>query len=198
MPRKNTESRDKLLPHHVYNRARSGRRVFVDDADRDHFLDLIACRLSRSNVCAGRRHRFSVQIDGVELFAYCLMTTHFHLVVWQRQTEALRRFMQSLISSYVRYYNRRHNKSGPLFVGPFRARPITTRKDFRWAIAYVHDNHPTGPGYRYSSHRAFIDEDLRPAWLNTATPLKRFDSITEYRDFLYKREERAALNDFFF
>lgn len=106
--------------------------------------------------------------------------------------------MQSLLSSYVRYYNKRHNKSGPLFAGPFRARPLTTRKDFRWAIAYVHDNHHSGPNYKYSSHRAYIDENLRPAWLNTTTPLKRFDSINEYLDFLSKREERAALNDFFF
>lgn len=198
MPRKNTESRDELLPFHVYNRARGGRRTFVDDADRDHFLDLIACRLSRSTANSGRRHRFSKQIEGVELLAYCLMTTHFHLIIWQRKSESLRRFMQSLISSYVRYYNRRHGTTGPLFAGPFRSRPITNRKDFRWAIAYVHDNHVTGPDYRYSSHRAFINNDLRPAWLNTAAPLRQFDGIHEYVDFLSKREERAALNDFFF
>lgn len=198
MPRKNTEARDQLLPHHVYNRARKGRPMFVDDADRDKFLDLIACRLSRSTLRASRANRNADRVEGVELFAYCLMKTHFHLIVWQKENEALRRFMQSVLTSYVMYYNRRHNKSGPLFAGPFRARPITTRKDFRWAIAYVHDNHPTGPDYRYSSHRAFIDDSLRPAWLNAATPLKRFDSVSEYNDFLDKREERAALNTFFF
>lgn len=172
--------------------------MFEDDADRDEFLDILACRFSRSTVSAGPRYRYSVQIDGVELFAFCLMTTHFHLIVWQKKPDALRRLMQSVISSYTRYFNKRHGTAGPLFAGPFRARPITTRKDFRWTIAYVHDNHPTGPDYRYSSHRAFMNDENRPAWLNTATPLKRFASISEYREFLDKREERAALNTFFF
>lgn len=198
MAQMHSRDREELLPHHVWNRARGGRRVFVDDADRDKFLDLIACRLSRSSLGASRDNRKSSRVEGVELFAFCLMTTHFHLIVWQKQPEALRRFMQSILTSYVRYYNKRHNKSGPLFAGPFRARPITTRKDFRWAIAYVHDNHPTGPDHRYSSHRAYVDDTLRPAWLNTKTPLKRFDSINEYRDFLAKRDDRASLNQFFF
>lgn len=198
MPRKNTENREQVLPYHVYNRARKGRRMFVDDADRDHFLDLIACRLSRSTARASRRHRFSNRIEGVELFAYCLMTTHFHLVIWQREPEALRRFMQSLISAYVRYYNKRHGTTGPMFAERFRSRPLTNPKDLRWAIAYVHDNHPSGLDYRYSTHRAYVDSDLCPGWLNTRTPLKHFEGISGYRVYLSKRTERATLNDLLF
>lgn len=172
--------------------------MFVDDADRDKFLDFIACRLSRSTLRASRANRKASRVEGVELFAFCLMTTHFHLIVWQKKPEALRRFMQSLLTSYVRYYNNRHNKSGPLFAGPFRARPITNRKDFQWSIAYVHDNHPSGPDYRYSTHRVFVDESLRPAWLNTTAPLKRFGGINGYHHYLTKRTERATLNDLLF
>ena len=76
------------------------------------------------------------------------------------------RLMQSLMIAYVRYYNRKYGISGPLFAGAFRSRPLTTDKDLRWAIAYVHANHPSGPTYRYSSHNAYLDDHQRPGWLS--------------------------------
>lgn len=198
MPSRNTRNRSSLLPHHIYNRARLGRNAFVDNHDRDTFRDLLACRLSRSTVKVDRRYRNTKPVEGVQLFAMCLMTTHFHLVIWQKQNDSLRCLMQGLISSYTRYFNRRHDTAGPLFDGEYRARPLSNPKDLCWAIAYVHDNHPSGLEYRYSTHGAYLRPDDCPGWLNTKTPLKYFGGVDGYRSFLANRDRRAELNHAFF
>lgn len=198
MPRKNTEDRSDRLPHHVYNRARNGRRMFIDDADRDKFRDLIAAKLTRNPANASREFRKLARVEGLDLYAICLMTTHYHLIVWQKHKEILRRFMQSLISAYVRYYNRRHKTTGPLFAGPYRARPLKSKKQLKYAIAYVHANHPEGPHYKYSSWAAYLDPDKRPTWLNAEAPLRYFENETGYASFMADHATRAAINDHFF
>lgn len=198
MPAKNTRNRSDRYPHHVYNRAREGRRMFIDNADRDKFIDLIASRLCCSTRLAGREYRYSQVIEGLDLYAICLMTTHYHLIVWQKHKEILRRFMQSLISVYVRYFNRRHGTTGDMFEGPYRARPITTKKKLKYAIAYVHANHDDGPAYKCSSYGAYLDPDKRPGWLNAKTPLSYFGGPTKYAAFMNDHATRAALNNYFF
>lgn len=172
--------------------------MFVDDADRDRFHDLIASKLSRNPASPSRDFRKLARVEGLDLYAICLMTTHYHLIVWQKHKEILRRFMQSLISSYVRYFNRRHKTYGSMFSGPYRARPIESKKQLKYAIAYVHANHPDGPDYRYSSYGAYLDPAKRPCWLNTETPLDYFGGPTAYAAFMNNHATRAALNDFFF
>jgi REP element-mobilizing transposase RayT len=171
--------------YHVYNRARGGRAAFVDDRDRREFIALL--------------NRYSRQFAGlVEVHAYCLMTTHFHLIVSQLRPAELERFMTGLSSAYVRYSNRRHGTGGSLFDGPYRARRLTTRKDFRWSLAYVHDNHPTGREYEFSNHRAFLDADERPGWLRIEPALAQFGAIEHYQEFFADRNLRKQLQARFF
>jgi REP element-mobilizing transposase RayT len=187
MPRRNVSDRTKLGPHHVYNRARSGRAAFRDDEDRGIFLDLLADRLGVNG-----------SLSGMQVCAVCLMNSHFHLIVWQHEPEAMRRLMQSITTSYVRLYNRKYGTDGPLFAGPFRSRALEGGKDIRWTIAYVHANHPTGPTYRYSTHNAYLDDHKRPGWLALDRGLAAFGDKRGYELFMRDHATRAALNDRFF
>jgi hypothetical protein len=105
--------------------------------------------------------------------------------------------MQRLLASYVRYYHRKYGGCGPLFDGPYRRKPITNLKQFRWTIAYVHDNHPTGLDYRYSSHRYYTSCDA-PKWLDHRAGLKLFGGLEGYNDYLAKRASRKRLDREFF
>lgn len=185
MPRKNSERRRLPGAYHVYNRGRRGRAAFRDNRDRAEFLTLIS--------------RMSRQYRGlVEVHSYCLMTTHFHLIVNQLEAGELERFMTSLMSAYVRYFNRRHGTAGSLFDGPYRARRLETRKAYRWAIAYVNDNHPTGPEYAYSGHAGFIDDTARPGWQHAAVSLAEFGGTRQYLDYLENRNARKRMQTAFF
>jgi REP element-mobilizing transposase RayT len=171
--------------------------MFRDEADREFFTDLIAARVGRSKF-RPRAHRKAGRFPGVEVAAVCLMTTHFHLVIWQLEADAVRRFMQSLLTSYVRYYNRKYNAGGALFDGPFRSRPLNTNKQIRWAVAYVNANHPSGPDYRYSTHCAFIDEHVQPGWLKPERALMVFGGREQYATYMRDHATRAELNARFF
>ena len=52
--------------HHVMNRARRGQGLFVDKADYQQFIDLL---------------QETVQLFNVNVAAFCLIPTHYHLMV---------------------------------------------------------------------------------------------------------------------
>lgn len=126
------------------------------------------------------------------------MTTHFHLILWQHEPESMRRFMQSVTTAYVRIYNRKYGGEGPLFSGAFRSRYLESRKQLRWAVAYVHANHPSGLDYRFSTHAAYIDAHRRPGWLSVDRALAAFGGEDAYATFMQDHATRAELNARFF
>jgi putative transposase len=171
MPRRNTRSRGETGGYHVYNRGIDRRLIFLDDKDRQAFVSLLG--------------RFA-RLHGhhLEIVSFCAMGTHFHLILWQKQPGGLSAFMNSFVPAYVKYFNSRHNRKGPLFSCPYRARRLTTPKNFKWAVVYVHDNHRTGVAHRFSSHAAFVDESQRPGWLAVEPALRIFGGPAAYSKYV--------------
>lgn len=181
-----TRSRNVSNTDHVFNRARDGRRMFMDDADREYFHDLLV--------------RALVRLDGgAKLISYCLLSTHFHLIIREYLPGAQASLMNGVLSSYVRYFNRRHGTSGPMFKGEYRGVPIRNSRELRWKIAYVHDNHARGLEYRFSTHRYFLcDLASAPKWLDVETGISAFGRIDQYLGYLDRRAVRKDLNKEFF
>lgn len=194
MPRRNTRRR--LLPgiYHVYNRARDGRMMFIDDADRDYFLDLFKRYLSIHDYPGARAKRFPSLRMKTRLITFALMSTHFHLVVFQVGDRGLDDLMGRVLMSYVKYFNRRHGVEGPMFEGEYRADHKRNLRSQLNAIAYVHENHGEDCRCRYCGHRYFIgpDEDI-PTWLGAAGGRELFGGIDGYHRFRRLRRETREL-----
>jgi len=110
--------------YHVIVRGNERRNVFRDDADRRRYLARLV---------------FYVEKLSFRLVAYCLMDNHVHLAI-ERGKVPLSRIMAGLQSSYTQYFNRRHDRSGHLFQGRYKA--FLVEKD-RYALAlvrYIHEN----------------------------------------------------------
>ena len=107
MPRRDRQEAEGAL-HHVVAQAASDSRIVVDDADRLRFLDEL-----RSVVTTGDWH----------CIAYCVMTTHVHLVLCTPQPN-LGEGMRLLLGRYAFVFNRRHGRRGHLFSHRFWARRI--------------------------------------------------------------------------
>ena len=56
----------------------------------------------------------------VEIIAYCIMPTHFHLVVKQLKEDGISFFIQQILNSYSRYFNIKTKRKGPLWEGRFQ------------------------------------------------------------------------------
>ena len=77
--------------HHVANRGIARRSVFEGPLDDRYFLSRLA-----------RAHRLGL----LELYAYCLMITHFDLLV-RSPVGRLSEAMRPVLDPYVRWFNRR-------------------------------------------------------------------------------------------
>ena len=116
---------------HVMNHGVNDQDVFLDDQDRTNFLTTLDRVLLRT---------------GSELFAFCLMNNHFHLVLKVRHC-TVTQVMQRLETSYALVFNRRHERKGHLFQARFAAKLCDNERYLGNAIFYVHDN-PVHHGFR--------------------------------------------------
>src|SRR4051812_39048386 len=89
--------------------------IFRDNADRQVLLVLLK----------GVRDAYDW-----DLRAYCLMRNHFHPVLITA-TANFSDGMQRLLSTYVRYFNHRHNRGGHLLKRPFKSEPIKDERSSR-------------------------------------------------------------------
>jgi len=132
--------------YHVFARGTGRRIIFEDDADRAEFRRRLEKRLC--------------DIDG-DLYAWCLMGNHFHLVV-RMEMEVLARFMRRLNGDYARWFNDRHGRSGHLLEARFGSEPVKDDRQLLAAVRYVHRN-PIAPGlsqtcdYPWSSYGEYVN-----------------------------------------
>lgn len=84
--------------------------------------------------------------DQVSLLAYCVMDTHFHLVLHQLTATGMCDSMHRVIGEYARQFNRLERCGrGPMFDGRYAAKPLDEMDpDYaKHMIAYVQLNDPT-------------------------------------------------------
>ncbi len=121
----------------------------------------------------------------IRLIAYCLMPTHFHLLVEETKEESLPRYTSDVLNSYSRYFNLRHKRQGPLWQGRTRKVLVDTDEVLLHVTRYIHLNPVTAhlvdypEEWRYSSYREYIERD-RP------DSLCQFDHIVDINPGAYK------------
>ena len=100
------------LPHHVIQRGVRSLPIFFSDADREVYLLLLA--------------EFGTR-EGLQFWAWCLMTNHVHLVVVPpEEPTALARAIGEAHRRYTRLVNFRESVRGHLFQERFHSFPIQT------------------------------------------------------------------------
>ena len=92
------------LPHHVTQRGNRWQRTFLNDGDYAAYRELMAdwCR-----------------DEGVEIWSYCLMPNHIHLIAVPKTKNALRRAVGEAHRRYTRRINFREKWRGYLWQGRF-------------------------------------------------------------------------------
>jgi REP element-mobilizing transposase RayT len=162
----------------------SRRDIFLEDKGRERFLDLLSA---------------ITRLWKIEIYAYCLMDNHYHLLL-QTPQGGLARAMRHLDGIYTQRFNRSHHRDGPLFRGRYRAIVIDAEEYFLSVVRYIHQN-PVQAGvvsdidrYRWSSHRGYLYRGERPQWLNTRSVLSRFDRLSEYREFMHSAMEKEVVD----
>ena len=84
-------------------------------------------------------HHFEREVL-VEIFAFCIMPNHIHLLLRQTKEGGITRFLQKLGTGYAMYFNKKYNRMGHLFQGSFRAVRIKNDKQLQTVFVYIHTN----------------------------------------------------------
>ena len=92
------------LPHHVTQRGNRRQRVFMEDEDYALYKDWLAQ---------------SCRTNGVEVWSYCLMPNHVHLILVPSEETGLSRAVGETHRKYSGYINARLRVTGHLFQGRF-------------------------------------------------------------------------------
>jgi putative transposase len=76
----------------------------------------------------------------MRLTGFCLMSSHFHLLLWPHKDGDLSRWMQWLMTSHVRRYHRHYKGSGHVWQGRFKAFPVQCDDHYLTVLRYVERN----------------------------------------------------------
>lgn len=181
--------------YHVYNRGVNRRVIFKDKADYAYFCALLARHLSVKPVHDAKGRPYPHLREQLDLLAFCLMPNHFHLMLYQKDSEyALAELMRSIGTAYTLYFNKKYRRRGPLFENHYRAVLVHSDAYLQHISRYIHLNHKQYKTWPHSSYAAFVQPMSAPDWLDTEVVLGLFDSHKQYLDFVDDYEDaRRAL-----
>lgn len=180
-------------PHHIIQRGNNRQAIFVTVEDYQALLGLL---------------RDAAQQHKVAIHSYVLMTNHLHLLATPQDEVGLPLMMQQVGRSYVRLFNKTHQRSGTLFEGRYKSTLIQTERYLLACMAYI-DLNPVRAGmvaqpqdYRWSSygHYAGLRSDplITPHphfWNLGNTPFAREAAyVALVRAGLSGADERALTN----
>ena len=150
--------------YHVTSRGDRREAIYEHGADRARFLEIIGEVIEGWNwIC----------------YAYCLMTNHYHLLI-ETPDGNLSKGMRQLNGVFTQVSNRRHQRSGHLFQGRYKAILVDADAYLLELARYVVLNPVRAamvddPGaWCWSSYRAMIGQVHRPRWLATEVLLGQF------------------------
>jgi len=121
--------------------------IFEDDKDRTRLLETL------------KNYK---DISKYEIFAYCLMDNHVHLLMKENE-EAIGRSIKRISSSYVFWFNGKYKRVGHLFQERFKSETVEDDQYFLTVLRYIHQN-PISAGltkqlgeYQWSSYLEYLE-----------------------------------------
>jgi putative transposase len=110
--------------YHVMLRGINRQTIFEEDEDKRKFLETL---------------KKYMEISKFELYAYCLMDNHIHLLIKEKE-ESISVSIKRISSSYVYWYNTKYERCGHLFQDRFKSEKIETELSFLRVLRYIHQN----------------------------------------------------------
>jgi putative transposase len=112
------------------NRGNNEQEVFRNSHDYLAFLEML---------------QYSKERYGIELFAFCLIPNHFHLLVRPLEGSNLSYCMQWLQTSFARRFNGYYDTEGPLWQGRYKSFLVQEDQHLLTVMSYI-EGHPLRSG----------------------------------------------------
>lgn len=137
--------------YHIYNRGNNKEDIFIEDKNYNFFLL--------------RLKKYILQI--ADVYAYCLLKNHFHIVLRVKSPEDLPDAFKNKIhlpfsnffNAYAKSINTTYGRSGSLFQEHLQRNKIDNEVYLKQVIVYVHLNplkHKFSDNFKSYSHSSFL------------------------------------------
>ncbi|MFZ7104144.1 MAG: transposase [Peptococcaceae bacterium] len=165
---------------HVICRGNNGENILKSEADKLEYLELV------------RKYKIRYKFN---LFAYCIMDNHVHLLVETGEVP-LAKIMQGIQQSFTQRYNKKYRRTGHVFQQRYKAQLCDKENYLLHLIKYIHNN-PLKAGigklnYRWSSHNNYtkghsnqlveVDFVLKTLAEDPARAIKMYQEYMEIED----------------
>ena len=169
--------------YHVMLRGINRQSIFEEDADRYHFMSVLA-------LCK--------ELSGFRLHAFVLMSNHIHMLI-EPLDEPLDIIYKRIGTRYAVWYNRKYQRSGHLFQDRFRSENISTDQYYQTVLRYILQN-PVKAGmvkdpgeYRWSSYAAY--ETGRGTVTDTEYAIDLFGSRETLVQYLKQENDDLVMDE---
>ena len=92
--------------YHIINRGNRRSEIFHCMEDYEKFIELMYK---------------AKKIANIKIYTFAIMPNHFHFILEPKDAEDVSKYMQWLLTSYVRYYNKTYAISGHLWQGRYKS-----------------------------------------------------------------------------
>jgi putative transposase len=117
-------------PHHIIQRGNNRQAIFADSADYEALLGLL--------------EEYSKKFQ-VAIHSYVLMSNHFHLLATPQTEDGVPQLLQAVGRSYVRWFNKRQERTGTLWEGRYKSTLIQAERYLLACMVYI-DLNPVRAG----------------------------------------------------
>lgn len=149
MPRKSRQS-SPLNIYHVVIKGINSQRLFEERNDYLKYLEILKLHKENCNF---------------NLFAYCLMSNHIHLLI-QTDEVPLESIFRKINTAYATWFNMKYSRSGPLQDGRYYSQPVNSPDYLLCALRYIHKNpvkanleKSVGSKYPWNSYHAYTNQN---------------------------------------
>lgn len=163
--------------YHVFSRSIAKYVIFNNDSEYSRMINLINLlkylhfdySFSRfAKLSSDQKlliiNKLNEQDDTfVDIIAYCIMPTHFHLILKQNLDFGISKYMGKLLNSYSKYFNITHKRIGPLWSGRFHSVKVENDDQLLHLTRYLHLNPCSASlvnmpeDWIYSSYKEYIN-----------------------------------------
>ncbi len=168
--------------YHVMVRGINKQQIFHDERDYSKYLEIIKeCKKQ----------------EAFQLFAYCCMQNHVHLLI-RTYDDSIDRVMKRIGIRYAKWYNCKYQRIGHLFQDRFKSEPVETDSYFKTVVRYIIQN-PLKAGleekigdYPWDSYWDLMNEEH--GIIDFDELVLSFGSLESLIEFIHLRSDDIAMD----
>ena len=155
--------------YHVFNRGVDKRDIFVDADDLNRLFQSMLEFNTVEPIGSIYENSFRKKTLGnsvskreerlVDFIAYCLNQNHYHFILRQIRDNGVEKFMHRLGLGYTKFFNNKHDRTGVLFQGKYKAVHVDSNEYLLHLSVYVNLNnrvHRSGNRITRSSWNEYV------------------------------------------